>query len=279
MSNEISVTEETAVINTNVQVVISNNTNKFILFKKFRDGVSCVVPYYKYEDEDFGCEFVIPNRNNKLKRIQNAYSMVESIGSYTVTTNTVGFDCLENFPDGVFNSGNNEGWIHFNQNTITDGRATVVQIDDRIVIEKTPDNIMDTGKFDLEFEQKFKIKYKPMGVKVFPVVFDDGFCIVITNESRNTATMYLSLSDVSKMFVGTTTREEVYDIIKNVMLFFPFFNCGINENVANVYLKNIGGLKPFLTRSCEKSCLLKFSYVFSNTDVCLCQVIGQGNIS
>lgn len=263
--------------NMNIQIVVSRN-DKFLIFKRFRDQVACIVPYYKYDKDDYGCDFSIPNRNTEVKRIQNAYEMVESISSYTVSANNVSFDCLENFPEGIFKEDNIEGWIHFNQNSLIEAnerhKTTVVQIDDRTLFEKVPDEWLDSGKYDLEFEQKLKIRYRPFGIKIFPVIFDEGFILVNSNKYTNTATMYVTVLDIQRMFVGNAVQGEVNNLIKNVLPFFPFFNCGVNEEMANVYLKNIGGLKEFLSNLTTNRCLLKFTYVFSRTNLCLCRVIG-----
>jgi len=261
------------------QVVISPiYDDSFIILKKFGSHTSVITPFVRYDDDSWDSDFIVSE--NRLFRIQNLYSNIQSIASYTISIDKITFNCLKDFPVDVFPAEAATGWLHFNHTSITtknenDKKSTIVnQIDDRIVFEQIEDaEIEQSGIYEMEFDIPTKISFQAKDLKVFPVIFDRGFALTIADEKK--ATLYLTLNDVNKLYAGVTSQSELNNLIHNVFPLFPFFSCNVNEKSANIFLKNIPGFRTFLENTKLTKAMLRFRYYFNDPKTCNCRVIGK----
>lgn len=266
----------------NTQVVISSrHDDSFIIQNRNGDINDLITTFTQYENDgqpEFDSDFVVPE--NRLFRIQNFYENIKPIASYTISIDSISFNCLKNFPPDMFPPEAASGWLHFRHSTIiskneNDKKPTVVnQVDDRIVFEQIENaEIEQSGIYETELDIQTKINFQAKDLKVFPVIFDRGFALTIADEKR--ATLYLTLMDTNKLFAGTSTQLELNNLIHNVFPLFPFFSCNVNEKNANIFLKNIPGIRTFLSKTELPKAMLRFRYYFNNPKTCTCRVIGK----
>ena len=264
------------------QVVVSNmQPNSFIIIRKFGARYSVITPFFAYErengDTEWCSDFNVPN--NRLFRIQNLFNNIPAISSYKVYVDKLQFNCLENFPPNIFSETLTSGWIHFNYKASkeTDKSPDIIEIEDRVIFEQIDDTEIDVpgSPFDLTFEQTNKIKFEAKDLKVFPVIFKNGFALTVAD--GKSTTLYLTLENVEKMFCGVTSQSELNNLIHNIFPLFPYFNCNVNDRSANIFLQNkdVPELRSFLKRTGLKKALLRFQYFFNEPTTCNCRIIGR----
>jgi hypothetical protein len=258
------------------QAVVSRiQDNSFVVARKIRGGCSVFSKFQTYEGEtpdetEHRSDVIV---EPKIKhRIENCHEFIEPISSYTISNECIDFNCLKSIPTEVFPVDAASGWVHFNhfpKKTIEkDGTETIVsEIDDRIAYEEIPDEL------EIAFEQPTKISFNTKDMKVFPVFFSVGFALAVADSKK--ATLWISLSDVGRLYCGSTSQGELNNLIHNIFPIFPVFNAQINERAATVFLKNIGGLKPFLVKTGFEKALVRIRYEFADPTKCTLKILGK----
>jgi len=240
----------------------------------------CFVPAVIYEETDEKgmtstsqqCDFTTPA--TILHRIQNFAGLVPSIASYTVSMEDIVFDCIKKFPAAMFPTETGYGWLHF---TLYAKKSKEENRGKPVIINEVADHLFVeelTDKIEFTFNQPNKINFSTKDMKVFPVFFQAGVAIAIANATK--ATLWLTVSDVQRMFCGITSQNELNNLIYNVFPLFPIFNAMINDKEATTFLKNVGGLKSTLAKLGHEKLMLKFEYNFSNTKDVKVTVLGKG---
>lgn len=263
------------------QVVVSTlQPNSFIILRKNGNSYSLIGPGVAYVGEngevEYSSDFIV--QVNRMFRIQNLFEGIKPISSYKISVDKIKFNCLENFPPNIFPESFTSGWIHFNYKAArSEENHSIIEIDDRMIFEQIDDAEIDVpgSIYDLTFEQPNKINFQAKDLKVFPVIFKDGFALTVADEKC--ATLYLTLSNVEKMFAGVTSQRELNNLIHNIFPLFPYFNCNVNDRSANIFLQNkdVPELRTFLKKTGLTKALLRFQYFFNEPKICNCRVIGR----
>lgn len=258
----------------NTQVIISNLfSDSFIIGKRFGRSVSIITPFVEVEKGVYDSDFVV--KEDSLYRIQNLFNLTRAISQYTISADRVSYNGVKDFPEECFTPGVTRGWLHYNHTAISNEDEPVVnQIDDRICFEAIDDEEIDNASnLEMEFQNKSKINFNYQNLKVFPIVCSRGFILVVAN--RHTATMYTTVLDCGKMYVGNCNQGEVSNLLQNVFSVFPFFNVNVSEKGANIFLKNIPGLRMFLSKTELTKAIVRFQYSFKTPDTFTARVMGR----
>ena len=257
----------------NTQVIISNLfTDSFIIGKRFGRSVSIITPFIETDKGVYDSDFVV--KEDSLYRVQNLFNLTKSISQYTISADRISYNGVKDFPTDCFTPNVEKGWLHYNHTSIGEDDQTVNQIDDRLCFEAIDeDEIDDAGNLEMEFQNKSKINFSFQNLKVFPIVLSRGFILVVVN--RHTATMYTSILDCQKMYVGNCSQGEVSNLLQNVFSVFPFYNVNVSEKGANIFLKNIPGLRMFLAKTDLTKAMIRFKYSFKTPNTFTARIIGR----
>jgi hypothetical protein len=261
------------------QTVFSTlQTNSFIVVRKSINKYSCITPFVTDNLQGSGLSSNFDVSISRMRRIQNLFEHVKPISSYKVSIDNIQFNCLENFPENIIPTDIDAGWIHFNYRmTKSEEGDSVIEIDERMIIQQINDDEIDIEEspYELTFEQLTKVNFKVRDLKVFPVIFNNGFIVAIVSESK--VTVYVTLNNVEKMYCGSTSQNELNKLIDNIFPIFPYFNCNVNNRCANIFLQNkdVPELRSFFKRSKLRKALVRFQYFFNKPNICTCRIIGR----
>ena len=143
----------------------------------------------------------------------------------------------------------------------------VVEIDPKLIINFVLDNQV------IEYENKSKITFITNWIKVFPVLLSKG--VIITIVTPNDCTIYFTLLNPHKGYVGTCSRKEIGNIAQNIFPIWPIFNIAADENINKIFLKK-DILENIKTKHYQKL-MLKIKYNLSNPSLMMIQKIGEAN--
>jgi len=269
---DMETTNTTTTTNTTKKVTTNNNDQQvviydesFVILKSYSETLKSVISTWKETNGEYDSDFTVPV--NREFRIKNLYAKLGcDLGKYTVSGDGITFDCLSKFSPEFFPTNAKSGWIHFLAKISETQDERVVNIDDRMVIEKLEEPI------SFEIEHKLETKFQAKNLKVFPINFVAGFALATVE--KETAIMWVTVQDFSKMYCGTTNRQDLNNLIHNIMPVFPIFSVTLADKKSVVFLK-LDGMKNLLSDLPFKKGLLRFEYNLSDPKKLKLAVIGK----
>ena len=202
------------------QVVVSSDKTAFLITKVLT-GTNIVCPFIKSEGEYF-TNFSTPT--NRVYRIQALYQAIPKLSTYSITDNIITFDCVNKLPSAAFKDVDN-GIIHFN--AIDNEDSDDIEIDPKLVLK-----LVEPESVEIRFDQP--IKFKTKFLKVFPIILTNGFILSIVD--RDECTIFITLNNPEKNFIGNCLRQEIINIIQNLIPIWPIFNINISKS-TRIYIR------------------------------------------
>lgn len=252
------------------QCIINEENDSFIIAKRFNNFTSIISPFiYDSDNNEYNSNFLIPHI--RAHRIQSLYNLMPKIAKYHVEQNQIYYDCLHKLPPDTFNN-YESGIIHFHmQNECTDieytngQRNEIINVDIKLILNESDDTP------DVVYQNNSKINFNTKYIKVFPVVLSKGFILAIANHEK--CTLYASLLNPSKGYIGTCIRKEIANITQNIFPIWPIFNIMADEHINKILIKKdiMNEIKSDLQHD---KVLLKLSYDFEDTSKIFIQKIG-----
>lgn len=242
------------------QCIINEDISSFIVAKKFNNFTSIVSPFvYDPDDNIYNSYFYVPHI--RAHRIQSLYNLMPKIAQYSAHQDYIYFDCLERLPPDSFNN-YNSGYIHFymqneSSNVVDENghKNEIIDVDIRLTMKELEDQT------PIKIENHMKINFSTNFIKVFPVILSKGFIVAIA--TAESCTLYLSLSNPSKGYVGKCIRKEVANITQNIFPIWPIFNVIADENINKIFIKK--DIIEKIDASNYNKLMLKFQYTFDDS--------------
>lgn len=242
------------------QCIINENSDSFIIAKRFNKFTSIVSPFVFNDDlDEYNSNFTI--RHIRAYRVQSLYNLMPKISKYSVEQDYIHFDCLHKLPKDVF-EGYKSGLMHFymqNNSTNVENESgeqnEIINVDIKLLLKETE------NEEDLIFNNTSKINFTTDHIKVFPIMLSKGFVLAVA--TQETCTLFLTLLDPISGFVGRCARKEIANITQNIFPIWPFFNITADESTNKIFLKK--DMVNVIRESVDHTCVsLKMEYDFSD---------------
>jgi hypothetical protein len=234
----------------NLQVLVSEDFQKFIIVQKIKNNTSIITPFEKLDDNNYSSNFILPE--NRTYRVAQMRNLIPKISKFTSYSDFVNLDCLENIEPSIFNN-IEDGLIMLNifsknekiKNT-DDKYENILEYDDKLLL-----NNCEKSYKPVEINIPNKFIFKTDDLKVLPVVLYDGFILSITDENRSI--LYLSIKNPEENLVGQCSKKSAFNIVNYFYNIWPIFDINIRlKATVKLFLEddklNLTGNKPILLK-------------------------------
>ncbi len=250
----------------NLQVLVSEDYQKFIIVQKIKNNITVITPFEEMDNNNYSSNFILPE--NRTFRVSQLRNLIPKISKFTSYSDIVNIDCVETIDPDMFN-GIKKGIIMLNvfsknekiKNT-EDKYENILEANDKLLLT---DCSSKYKSIDVKIPNKFIFETKEL--KVLPVILYDGFILSITNKEEST--LYISLKDPKNNLVGQCSKKNAFNIINYFYNIWPIFDINIRmKATVKLFLE---GLPKF---DVEKPILLKFTKKLNDENATI-EMIGE----
>ena len=238
-----------------IQVVVSSDKTSFLITKMLSE-INIISPFERNEGEYF-TNFTTPN--NRIYRIQELYQSIPKFSTYSMSGDNIIFDCVNKLPEAMFKDVDS-GIIHFSASESDDKS---IDVDPKMVFK-----ISTSESIELPFNQN--VKFKTRFLKVFPIILTNGFILSIVDSEE--ATIFITLNNPEKNFIGSCLRQEVINVITNLIPIWPIFDVYVGIS-TKIHLRKQFSIDRFKGKT---PIILNLTYKFNNPSVMTAVKIADG---
>lgn len=202
-----------------IKALVSKNLSKFIILQleKEEQDLLILTPYNKM-DNGFLSNFIVPN--NRLDRCHAIEKMIPELCSLTESENDINVDLLNNVNHLIDLDRTDDNGLFLLKCTKTETSFEVEKINHLI-------------EFTLK-EHTFKTKsisFKTDRIKIFPLIFNNGFILSIVDNFNNVTT-YITLRSLKNELYIPCGKSEINHINSYLT---PLWNDEFKKNKSGVF--------------------------------------------